>query len=151
MALEAGSRPIFPDSLTSLITFSRNPIARTARYVSRNSVITQHVTNSLTSLSLYGLGDKVTTTVELKVYLTQDLDSRFRKAAMSAFGYGRGSLSKAAAEALARWCSEREGTPTPIATSAPTDETNSSFEDVEQDNMGNSGEDKLRRSVQPAT
>src|SRR2546428_8701263 len=99
MALEAGSRPVFPDSLTSLITFSRNPIARTTRYVSRNSVITQHVTNSLTSLSLYGLGDKGTTTVELKVHLTQELDSRFPKAPMCWFGNGRCRLSQSATPA----------------------------------------------------
>src|SRR2546426_183844 len=76
MALEAGSRPVFPDSLTSLITFSRNPIARTARYVSRNSLITQHVTNSLTSLSLYGLGDKVTTTVEMRLTPPSKMSNR---------------------------------------------------------------------------
>ncbi len=45
---------------------------------------------------------------ELKIYLADDLDMRFRKAAMSAFGYGHGSLSKAAVEALSRWCYERE-------------------------------------------
>ncbi len=108
MALGAGSRPVFPDSLTSLITFSRNPVARTPRYASRNPVITQHVTNGLTSLSLSGLGDKATITTELKVYLPDELDTRFRKAAMSRYGYGRGSLSRAATEAFSRWCSEQE-------------------------------------------
>ncbi len=44
--------------------------------------------------------------VELKIYLTNDLNERFRKIAMNTFGYGRGSLSKAAEEALTRWCSE---------------------------------------------
>ena len=41
---------------------------------------------------------------ELKIYLPNDLNSRFRKVAMSVFGYGRGSLSKAAQEALEKWC-----------------------------------------------
>src|SRR5207253_8774947 len=36
------------------------------------------------------------------------LNIRFRRAAMNAYGYGRGSLSKAAAEALAEWCKEKE-------------------------------------------
>ncbi len=49
---------------------------------------------------------------ELKVYLSDELDKRFRKAAMDAYGYGRGSISKAAAEAFSRWCSEREVSPT---------------------------------------
>ena len=41
---------------------------------------------------------------ELKIYLSQGLNERFRKTAMSVYGYGRGSLSKAAEEALAKWC-----------------------------------------------
>jgi hypothetical protein len=45
---------------------------------------------------------------ELKVYLSGELDKRFRKLAMSIFGYGRGSLSVAAVEALTRWCEEHE-------------------------------------------
>lgn len=49
---------------------------------------------------------------ELKVYLPDELDKRFRRAAMDAYGYGRGSISKAATEALSRWCAEREVSPT---------------------------------------
>ena len=45
---------------------------------------------------------------ELKVYLSDELDKRFRMLAMSIFGYGRGSLSEAAVEALSSWCKERE-------------------------------------------
>jgi hypothetical protein len=45
---------------------------------------------------------------ELKIFIPDSLNIRFRKAAMNAFGYGRGSLSKAAAEALAEWCKEKE-------------------------------------------
>jgi hypothetical protein len=45
---------------------------------------------------------------ELKVYLSRELDKRFRILAMSVFGYGRGSLSEAAVEALTKWCEERE-------------------------------------------
>jgi hypothetical protein len=46
--------------------------------------------------------------VELKVYLSKELDKRFRMLAMSVFGYGRGSLSEAAVEALNSWCKEHE-------------------------------------------
>ncbi len=46
---------------------------------------------------------------ELKVYLSEELDKRFRMLAMSIFGYGRGSLSEAAVEALTKWCQEHEG------------------------------------------
>ena len=45
---------------------------------------------------------------ELKIYLPESLNERFRRIAMSVYGYGRGSLSKAAEEALTKWCLERE-------------------------------------------
>lgn len=45
---------------------------------------------------------------ELKVYLSEELDKKFRQLAMSVFGYGRGSLSEAAVEALNSWCKEHE-------------------------------------------
>ena len=45
---------------------------------------------------------------ELKVYLSDELDKRFRMLAMNVFGYGRGSLSEAAVEALTKWCEEHE-------------------------------------------
>lgn len=48
---------------------------------------------------------------ELKVYISDELDKRFRKAAMDAYGYGRGSISKAATEAFSRWCADHEVTP----------------------------------------
>ena len=46
--------------------------------------------------------------VELKIYLSENLNERFRRTAMSVYGYGRGSLSKAAEEAFTKWCSEHE-------------------------------------------
>jgi len=45
---------------------------------------------------------------ELKVYLSEELDKRFRMLAMSVYGYGRGSLSEAAVEAFTKWCEEHE-------------------------------------------
>lgn len=45
---------------------------------------------------------------ELKVYLSEELDKRFRMVAMSVYGYGRGSLSEAAVEAFTKWCEEHE-------------------------------------------
>ena len=47
--------------------------------------------------------------VELKVYLSDGLNEKFRRLAMAVYGYGRGSLSKAAEEALSNWCTERDG------------------------------------------
>jgi hypothetical protein len=49
----------------------------------------------------------------MKIYLTNELNERFRKIAMNVFGYGRGSLSRAAEEALAKWCSEHANSPKP--------------------------------------
>ncbi len=102
-------------------------------------------------MSLSGLGDKVTRTTELKVYLPEDLDTRFRKAAMSSFGYGRGSLSKAAAEALDKWCSERETNGTPLGTSLPTSNRVSALKDAAQVNDESSGKNNIKGSVRPAT
>lgn len=45
---------------------------------------------------------------ELKIHLPDQLDKRFRKTAMTVHGYGRGSISKAAIEALAKWCSDHD-------------------------------------------
>jgi hypothetical protein len=46
--------------------------------------------------------------VELKIYLSDKLNEIFRRTAMNVYGYGRGSLSKAAEEALTKWCTEHE-------------------------------------------
>ncbi len=46
---------------------------------------------------------------EIKIYLDDQLDERFRGLAMNVYGYGRGSISKAASDALAKWCREHEG------------------------------------------
>jgi hypothetical protein len=45
---------------------------------------------------------------ELKIYLSDSLNEKFRRIAMRVYGYGRGSLSRAAEEALAKWCSLHE-------------------------------------------
>jgi hypothetical protein len=45
---------------------------------------------------------------ELKIYLSDSLNAKFRRIAMSIYGYGRGSLSRAAEEAFTKWCSEHE-------------------------------------------
>jgi hypothetical protein len=45
---------------------------------------------------------------ELKVYLSEDLGKRFRMLAMNVYGYGRGSLSEAAVDALTKWCEGHE-------------------------------------------
>lgn len=46
--------------------------------------------------------------VELKVYLSENLNEKFRRIAMAVYGYGKGSLSKAAEEAFERWCVEHD-------------------------------------------
>src|SRR2546422_11116722 len=53
---------------------------------------------------------------ELKIYLSDSLNEKFRRIAMSVHGYGRGSLSKAAEEAFTKWCSEHEPRPIPRKT-----------------------------------
>jgi len=63
---------------------------------------------------------------ELKVYLSLELDKRFRMLAMSVYGYGRGSLSQAAVEALTKWCKEHEG---PKLDRQPKEEPSSSSSD----------------------
>ena len=55
---------------------------------------------------------------ELKIFIPEQLNIRFRKAAMDVYGYGRGSLSKAAVEALETWCRIRESSETPATTKA---------------------------------
>lgn len=45
---------------------------------------------------------------DLKIYLPEDLEKRFKKMSMEAYGYGRGSISKAATDAIRRWTAERE-------------------------------------------
>jgi len=60
---------------------------------------------------------------ELKIYLSESLNEKFRRIAMSVHGYGRGSLSKAAEEALTRWCSEHELSPIPGKTVGPSEGT----------------------------
>ena len=45
---------------------------------------------------------------EMKIYLSASLNEKFRQIAMSVYGYGRGSLSKAAQEAFTRWCADNE-------------------------------------------
>ena len=45
---------------------------------------------------------------ELKIYLTDSLSEKFRRIAMSIYGYGRGSLSKAAEDAFSKWCAQQD-------------------------------------------
>ena len=68
-------------------------------------------------MSPKGPGEKGTM-AELKVYLSDELDKRFRRTAMSVHGYGRGSISKAANEALSKWCTEHEQPNNPIPVQA---------------------------------
>jgi len=44
----------------------------------------------------------------LKVQIDDEVERRFRELAMRKFGFGKGSLSEAAQEAILRWISEAE-------------------------------------------
>ena len=46
--------------------------------------------------------------VGVKAYVRDDVEEKFRRLAMAVYGYGRGSLSKAAEEAFERWSAEHE-------------------------------------------
>jgi predicted nucleotidyltransferase len=46
---------------------------------------------------------------ETKVYMSDDVDKALREQAMSKFGYGRGSISSAAEEAIVQWLSKENG------------------------------------------
>ncbi|MFQ5951226.1 MAG: hypothetical protein ACE5KH_03980 [Candidatus Geothermarchaeales archaeon] len=45
----------------------------------------------------------------IRFQISDELESRFRERAMRRFGYGRGSLSRAAEEAILRWLISLEG------------------------------------------
>lgn len=44
----------------------------------------------------------------IKVYVRDEVEERFRRFAMMVYGYGRGSLSKAAEEAFLQWTMQHE-------------------------------------------
>jgi len=44
----------------------------------------------------------------IKVYVNDEVEERFRRLAMMVYGYGRGSLSKAAEEAFLLWIRHHE-------------------------------------------
>ncbi|MGC9037243.1 MAG: nucleotidyltransferase domain-containing protein [Candidatus Micrarchaeia archaeon] len=46
--------------------------------------------------------------METKVYVSDQISAKWRELAMKRFGYGRGSISKAAEEALAMWIENEE-------------------------------------------
>ncbi len=46
--------------------------------------------------------------MSIRIILGKELEKRFRELAMKRFGYGKGSISKAAQEAIMRWTSQVE-------------------------------------------
>jgi len=50
----------------------------------------------------------VTEVAGIKVYVRDNVEKKFRQLAMMVYGYGRGSLSKAAEEAIEQWITEHE-------------------------------------------
>ena len=44
----------------------------------------------------------------IKIYLDEELERSFRKMAMEIYGYGRGSISQAAEDAIRKWVIEHE-------------------------------------------
>src|SRR5713101_8318174 len=67
---------------------------------------------------------------EFKIYLSDSLNEKFRRIAMGVYGYGRGSLSRAAEEAFTKWCSEHEHSSVPekVGGHLGTTQSNSSRE-----------------------
>lgn len=47
----------------------------------------------------------------LRVYLPEELEKKFRKFSMETYGYSRGSLSRAAIEAIKSWISTHQTSP----------------------------------------
>ena len=45
---------------------------------------------------------------DMKIYIPEELAKRFKRLSMEVYGYGRGSISKAAADAIQRWTGENE-------------------------------------------
>jgi len=45
---------------------------------------------------------------DVKIYLSEEVEEQFKRRSMETYGYGRGSISKAGAEAIQRWTSERD-------------------------------------------
>jgi hypothetical protein len=100
---------------------------------------------------------------ELKIYLSDSLNEKFRRIAMSVYGYGRGSLSKAAEEAFTRWCSEHEhphipekaGEHSPTTQSHVSNQTESHINPDERvgeaQETNNFGEDRSLKSTGPST
>jgi hypothetical protein len=85
---------------------------------------------------------------ELKIYLSDSLSEKFRRIAMSVYGYGRGSLSKAAEEAFTRWCSEHEPSAIPgkiVGHSQTTqDQSSTAAESHDPDERENSDQESKR-------
>ena len=48
------------------------------------------------------------TVAGIKVYVRDDVEEKFRRLAMSVYGYGKGSISKAAEEAFLLWMMRHE-------------------------------------------
>ena len=100
---------------------------------------------------------------EMKIYLSDSLDEKFRRIAMSVYGYGRGSLSKAAEEAFTRWCSEHEHSSGPEKAAEHSEtpqgilssETESHINPDERENSGQEvkglGDDKSLTSTDSST
>ncbi len=49
--------------------------------------------------------------MSLRLEIDEDLEKKFREAAMREFGYGKGSLRKASEVALLKWVNERSKRP----------------------------------------
>jgi len=100
---------------------------------------------------------------ELKIYLSDSLNEKFRRIAMSVYGYGRGSLSKAAEEAFTKWCaehdhshiSEKAAEHSQTTEGQGSSETESHIDPDERENMGQEsnsiGEDKSSNSTGSST
>ena len=55
----------------------------------------------------------------LRVYLPEELEKKFRKFSMESYGYSRGSLSRAAVEAIRSWISIHQISPQVVVPDEP--------------------------------
>ncbi|MEM2107298.1 MAG: hypothetical protein QXI59_00485 [Candidatus Bathyarchaeia archaeon] len=46
----------------------------------------------------------------IRIYIPEELEKKFRKASMECYGYSRGSMSRAATEAIRQWIQMQEST-----------------------------------------
>ncbi|MEM0384286.1 MAG: hypothetical protein QXI02_04165 [Candidatus Caldarchaeum sp.] len=71
--------------------------------------------------------------MSIRIILGEELERRFRELAMRRFGYGKGALSKAAAEAIANWLQQTHASMEIEFVGDPVDAVSGLLSDVDVD------------------